>query len=68
MTVRAYMASRLEKIVAPKANRAAIALLDAWEEEDATESGSEIEQRRADWEEMKTALNSSHDSDRTLFP
>ena len=48
-------------------NQAAAALLDGWENEDATNDPAELEARRAEWEALKTAINEARSSDRILF-
>ena len=49
-------------------NRAAIAMLDEWDREDATDDPEEIARRQAEWEEFKKAMNESHTSNRIIYP
>jgi len=46
----------------------ALALLQEWEEEDATEDPDEIARRKRDWEAFREALSRSHSSSRVIFP
>ncbi len=68
LTVEQYLAQLIETSVPVCRSEAALALLDAWEKEDATDDREELEKRRADWTEFKTALNEGHSSKRILFP
>lgn len=73
-----YLEQMIEKSVSPPQvvpeqesvrNHAAREVLRAWRAQNATTDPAELEQRRHDWEEFKTALNESHtSSDRVLFP
>jgi hypothetical protein len=47
---------------------ASLALLAAWDAEDATDDPRELEARRREWEEFKQAMNSSHSSYRRIYP
>lgn len=49
-------------------NKAALAHLRSRRREDATDDSQELERRNQEWEELKTALNESHTSNRVLFP
>ena len=50
-------------------NAAAIALLDAWQDEDSTDDPNELEQRDADLQELKAGLNANRaaNGERLLF-
>ena len=45
-----------------------LALLAAWDREDATDDPKELEARRQDWEDFKRGLNAAHSSARTIYP
>ena len=47
---------------------AALALLDAWEKEDATDDREELEKRLSEWTSLEAAMNEGHSSQRILFP
>ena len=49
-------------------NLAALEVLRAWRAQNATDDPTELEQRRQDWQEFKSALNEAHTSERVLFP
>ncbi len=68
LTVEEYLSKLIEEAVPMHRSKAALSLLDAWEEEDATEDGAEIERRRNAWTSLKAAMNKGHSSDRVLFP
>jgi hypothetical protein len=63
-TVQRLLGQRLP----PQRNAAARALLREFDAEDETDDPLEIAARRAEWEELKAALNANHTSDRVLFP
>src|SRR6185295_11518971 len=48
--------------------RSAIALLQSWIEEDATDDPEEIRKAGEEWEEFKASINKYHESDRIIFP
>ncbi len=68
LTVEEYLSRLIKEAVPMHRSEAALCLLDAWEEEDATEDGAEIEKRRNEWTSFKAAMNKGHSSDRILFP
>lgn len=68
LSVQAYLVKLIESALSPRRNEAAIALLAQWDEEDTTRDSDELERRRSEWEELKTAMNEEHTSDRVLFP
>jgi len=47
---------------------ATIALLDAWDAEDATDDPAELEQRRREFDQFKTAMNANRPGQRAIFP
>ena len=49
-------------------NRAAQAVLRQWREEDKTDDPEVIARRQAELDEFKAALNSSHSSNRVIYP
>jgi galactokinase len=49
-------------------NETALELMDQWDREDQTTDPEELEQRRRDFEEFNHAMNSSHSSNRKLYP
>lgn len=49
-------------------NQAAIALLEQWRQEDATDDPEEIARRQAELDEFKAAINESHTSNRIIYP
>jgi hypothetical protein len=49
-------------------NKAALEVLHAWREQNATNDPTELERRQADWEEFKIALDEDRPSERMLFP
>ena len=51
-----------------KKNRAAIEMLDQWDEEDKTDDPEEIARRVAEWEEFKRGMNENHSSGRIIYP
>jgi hypothetical protein len=60
-----------EKLAASDAtgrNQALLDVLDEWDREDATDDDAEIARRQQDFEEFKRAINSSHSSDRKIYP
>lgn len=60
-----------EKLAAPddsRQNQALLDVLDQWDREDATNDPAEIARRKQDFEEFKEAINSSHSSDRKIYP
>jgi hypothetical protein len=59
---------QIEEALPAEPNLHAVSLLQEWAAQDATSDMTELEARRADWEETKAALNESHGSDRRLFP
>lgn len=62
-------AARLLDRCRPSArNEEARALLRSWAREDETGDAEELGQRRRDWDELRTALNAHHTSERVLFP
>ncbi len=49
-------------------NQEAIALLDQWDQEDATDDPEEIARHQAEWEEFKKGMNEAHTSNRIIYP
>lgn len=78
LAVPDYLKSVIEEDVTPitssqpdeesSRNLAALEVLRAWRAQNATDDPAELDRRRQDWQEFKTALNDSHTSDRILFP
>lgn len=67
VSVETYLARVIEDVVPRITKRSAVELLDSWEEEDATRDPAKLEQRRADWEAFKRAVNEARSSDRLLY-
>ncbi len=67
-TVEQYLSRLIEEAVPVSRDEAALALLDAWEQEDSTGDREELEKRRREWASFKAALNEGHSSERILFP
>src|SRR5262249_10253778 len=67
-----YVRSVLERLVMPERtpNAATLALLDAWDAEDATDDPDELARREAEWEELQANLNTNRTAtgERPLFP
>jgi hypothetical protein len=53
---------------APKPGAATLALLAAWDAEDATDDPEEIAERNREFEEFKAHINADHTSDRVIYP
>jgi predicted DNA-binding protein len=68
LTPSAYLRKLVEEAVLKDRGAQAAALLMAWDAEDRTDDPAEHKARREEWEELKTAMNESHSSDRILFP
>lgn len=68
MSVAEYVARLVEQAILQKRNEAAITLLSSWLREDAAATPDENRQQQEAWEELKSALNEAHTSDRLLFP
>ena len=68
LTVEEYLSRLIEESVPVRRSEAALALLDAWEREDATDDREELDKRRRDWMSLKAAMNEGHSSGRILFP
>lgn len=68
ISIEQYLRRLIRDVVEPRCGEEAVALLDRWAIEDATEDAEEIERRRRDWEAFRDALNRSHSSRRILFP
>jgi len=68
MTVAEYVARLVEQAIRRERNEAAITLLSSWTWDDAQVDPEQQQQREADWEDLKAALNKAHTSDRLLFP
>jgi hypothetical protein len=49
-------------------NQTALELMDQWDREDETTDPEELEQRRRDLEEFKHVIDSSHSSNRKVYP
>jgi hypothetical protein len=63
----------LQRLIAQAVERrrcggGALALLQDWDSEDATEDRAELARRERDWQAFREGLNRSHSSDRLLFP
>ena len=58
----------LHEQLPPSRPQAARALLREIREEDATDDAQVLKSRRAEWDELKTALDRDRLSDRPLFP
>ncbi len=63
-----YLSKLIAEAVPTHRSKAAVALLDAWEEEDATEDQGESRRRREQWASFKAAMNEARSSARILFP
>ncbi len=68
LTVEQYLSKLIEESVPVRRSEAALALLDAWEREDATDDREELEKRRDEWTTIEAAMNEGHSSQRILFP
>lgn len=60
MTVEEYLAQLIEEAVPVHRGGTALALLDAWDKEDATDDAEELQKRRREWASFKTAINQAH--------
>ncbi len=67
LTVDQYLSRLIEEAVPVSRDGAALALLDAWEQEDSTDDREELEKRRREWASFKATLNEGHSSERILF-
>lgn len=68
MTVPEYVGRLVEQAIRRERNESAISLLSSWTRDDAKVDAEEEKRRKADWEDLKAALNKAHTSDRLLFP
>ncbi len=68
LTIEEYLATLIEDSLPKGRPDTALALLEAWKEEDATDDPEELERREIEWTAFKDALNEGHSSDRILFP
>ena len=68
LTVEEYVARLIEESVPVRRSEAALALLDAWEQDDATDDPEVLERRSCEWASLKSAMNEGHSSRRILFP
>ncbi len=68
LTIGQYLARLVEEAVSMAQNETAVALLEDWQKEDATDDPSEIEEREAEWTAFKTAVNERRSSDRVVYP
>ncbi len=68
LTVEQYLSRLIAESVPVRRSEAALALLDAWEREDATDDREELERRCSEWTSLVAAMNEGHSSRRILFP
>jgi hypothetical protein len=61
---------RLIEAHVPSGNgdEATLRLLAQWDAEDSTDDPAELQARQREWEEFKGSLNSSHSSNRRIYP
>jgi len=65
---RQLIEERLADSQAAQDAKRTLDLLDQWELEDRTDDPEELQRRRRDFEEFKAGINSSHSSDRKIYP
>jgi hypothetical protein len=68
VSVEQYLRRLIADAVHGAAGEPALALLQRWAAEDATDDAEEIARRERDWAAFREGLNRSHSSNRVLFP